>query len=130
MVKVGSIQKTKGGPVYPSVGRALQKLGADISLARRSRGMSTEDFSTRMGVSRATLQRLEAGDAGCSLNTFASALSLLGKLNELRDLVDQGQDNIGLMLARQKVPKRIRSKAKIKSPVKTDDFTLDEGVGW
>ncbi|CAP53945.1 MULTISPECIES: helix-turn-helix domain-containing protein [Acetobacteraceae] len=56
--------RSKNAPVYPSVGRVLTKLEADISLARWARKISVDDFAASMGVSRSTLHRLEKGDAG------------------------------------------------------------------
>ena len=41
---------------------ALRKLGRDLALARRKRGISTADMAARLFVSRDTLWRLERGD--------------------------------------------------------------------
>lgn len=137
MCDVMAIEKTKGGPVYPVVAKTLSKLGQDISLARRTRRISAADFAERMGVSRATLSRLEAGDAGCSLNTLASALHILGRLDLLSNLLDQTKDDTGLWIMRDAVPKRIRKpKVKGKSGVLSPDGSevhieeTDEGQGW
>lgn len=130
MTESKDIKKTKGGPVYPAIARSLVKLGADISLARRARQISTADFAKKMGVSRATLQRLEAGDAGCSLNTLASALNALGRLDLLRDLLDQSKDDVGLMVMRQNIPQRIRNRRDGASSEGDDGPSLEEGVGW
>jgi len=98
---------TNGSPVFPAVARALAKLGKDISFARRSRHIAAADFAHQMGVSRATLHRLEAGDAGVSLNTLAMAMNALGRLDLLGDLVEQTNDQVGLLTARLRVPRRI-----------------------
>jgi DNA-binding transcriptional regulator YiaG len=42
--------------------RALRKLGRDLAVARRKRGISTDDMAARLFVSRDTLWRLERGD--------------------------------------------------------------------
>lgn len=94
--------------VQPSINRALRLLGACISRARRARNMSTEDFSTRMGVSRSTLARLEKGEPGVSIKCLASALNALGELDRLSDLIDPSNDDVGLLLTGRKLPKRIR----------------------
>lgn len=125
------LHKTKGGPVYPAVARALYKLGSDISLARRSRRISAADFAAQMGVSRATLQRLEAGDAGCSLNTLAGALHAIGRLDLLADLLDQTKDDVGLMVMRQSVPQRIKRRAPKKSAEENPPDNIGtEEEGW
>ena len=41
---------------------ALRKLGRDLALGRRKRGISTRDMAARLFVSRDTLWRMERGD--------------------------------------------------------------------
>lgn len=130
MKETGKITTTKGGPVYPAVARTLAKLGADIAVARRARRISTADFAAQMGVSRATLQRLEAGDAGCSLNTLAAALHALGSLDLLRDLLDQTNDAVGLMVMRGELPQRVRRRKKVEPGEGGRTGDVEEGVGW
>lgn len=128
--------RTKGSPVYPAVARAIGKLGQDISLARRSRRIPAEDFARAMGVSRATLHRLEKGDAGVSLNTLAMALNALGRLDLLTNLLDQTKDDVALMMLRQDVPTRVSKPRAKKNGSKPDDATAgpivstDEVEGW
>ncbi|MBK1724942.1 helix-turn-helix domain-containing protein [Thiocystis violacea] len=90
------------------VERALKKLGADIRDARRRRRISTELMAERMGVSRGTLNRLEAGNPQVAISAWASALMILGKLDALADLVDRTQDPLGLDLLEEQLPQRIR----------------------
>ncbi|MBK1634347.1 hypothetical protein CKO19_01175 [Rhodovulum adriaticum] len=98
---------TKGSAVHPRVHRATIKLGRDMALARRVRSLSTIDMAERMGVDRSTLRRLEQGDPGVSLNTFAMALHALGLMDRLEGLVDRATDDVGLLTAEDAVPKRI-----------------------
>jgi transcriptional regulator with XRE-family HTH domain len=129
-----SVNRTKGSPVYPAVTRAIQKLGQDISLARRSRRISADNFARSMGVSRGTLYRLEKGDAGIGINTLAMALSALGRLDLLENLVDHTKDDVGLMALRQEVPTRIsksRPKKGLSVSESSDPIISDEGTeGW
>ncbi|MBY3575448.1 helix-turn-helix domain-containing protein [Rhizobium laguerreae] len=102
------VKTTKGGAVvHLQVERVLQKIGADISLARRARRMAADDFAGRIGVSRTTLHRLEIGDPGISLNTFVMALHALGRLDALAQIADPSHDAITLSQMMQEVPKRI-----------------------
>ena len=110
-----SMVKTKGAVVHPMTRRALSKLGKDIALARRSRRIAAEDFAERAGISRATLYRLEKGDAGASLNTLAVVLHVLGRLDQLTNLLDASSDDVGLMMMRGDVPKRV-ARAKVSQP--------------
>jgi transcriptional regulator with XRE-family HTH domain len=127
-------RRTKGSVVYPTVLDALAKLGGDISLARRSRRVRAADFARSMGVSQATLHRLERGDPGVSLNTLAMALNALGRLDLLSGLVDQAKDDVGLAVARGEVPMRVRRprpKPGDPSAATGGPITSDGGVeGW
>ena len=96
-------------PHPPSVQRALRALGRDIRIARKKRRMPVADFAVRMGVSQGTLARLERGEAGVSLGTFAMALLALGELHRLEELVDVSKDDTGLMLDIASLPQRIRN---------------------
>lgn len=71
----GGQKRTKDGIVHPRVERAMQKIGTDFFQARRVRRIAAEDFAQHVGISRATLHRLENGDPGIALNTVAMALA-------------------------------------------------------
>jgi transcriptional regulator with XRE-family HTH domain len=103
-----TVRTTKGSVIYPQVARTLAKLGRDISLARRRRRIAAEDFAGQMGVSRATLHRLEKGDPGISLNTLTMAMFVLGRLNAVSELADPTKDDVGMMITRQEAPRRIQ----------------------
>jgi len=95
--------------------------------------MPAEEFATRIGVSRATLYRLEKGDPGISLNTLCMAMHLLGRLGAVADLADQASDDIGLMLSRQAAPRRVRRVRGGSSEVGEGEgaATTDDGfVAW
>lgn len=119
---------TKGSPIYPQVARTIAKLGHDISLARRTRRIAAEDFSRQMGVSRATLHRLENGDPGVSLNTVTMAMFVLGQLGRVADLAEPTKDDVGLMLTRRNIPKRIqREQARPATNPGSEDPEPDSG---
>jgi len=107
MKRQTEMTRTKGGVVHPPVMRAIAKLGADISVARRARRISAQNLADRMGVSRGTIHRLEKGEAGVSINTLGMALASLGMLGRLAGLVDQASDDVGLMISRGKLPGRV-----------------------
>jgi transcriptional regulator with XRE-family HTH domain len=87
---------------------ALRKLGRDLALARRKRGLSTADMASRLFVSRDTLWRLERGDATVAMGTLAAALFVLQMHHRLADLAAPETDGLGLHLDEQRLPKRIR----------------------
>lgn len=87
----------------------LKRLGADIRTARKKRRLSVADFCSRIGVTDKTLAKLEQGDGGVRLETFAMALLALGELHRLTDLLDPAADDAGLVLDRARLPERISS---------------------
>lgn len=98
----------------PAVRRSLTKLGSDLVLARHRRKLTAAMMAERVGVSKSTYRRLEAGDPTVSLGAFAVALFVLGFGTPLGDLVDARRDEQGLLLDSQRLGKRVRVK---KEPV-------------
>jgi transcriptional regulator with XRE-family HTH domain len=78
----------------PATAAAIEKLGADLAVARLRRKESLKTWAKRMGVSVPTLQRLEAGDPSVGIGIVATALWLIKRDGELRNLAapehDQG----------------------------------------
>ncbi len=87
---------------------ALRKLGRDLALARRKRGISTQDMAARLFVSRDTLWRLERGDPTVSSGTLATAAFILQLHDRLANLATPGNDALGLSLDEKRLPQRIR----------------------
>ena len=92
--------------------RALTKLGQDIKDARRRRRIPVAVLAQRASISRTTLSKVERGDPGVSLRIFATVLFVLGMIERLSDLADPRHDTVGLELAEQLLPKRIRLSSK------------------
>ena len=78
----------------PATTAAIEKLGADLAVARLRRKESLKTWAQRMGVSVPTLQRLEAGDPAVGIGIVATALWLIQRDGELGKLAapehDQG----------------------------------------
>jgi transcriptional regulator with XRE-family HTH domain len=91
------------------VRHALKKLGGDISVARRRRGISTALLAERAFTTRPTLAKVERGDPGVSLGVYASVLFVLGLTKRLAQLVDPANDPLGQSLEEERLPKRIRA---------------------
>lgn len=91
------------------VRRALRKLGADISVARRRRGISMALMAERAFTTRPTLLKAERGDPGVSLGIYASVLFVLDMTDRLAGLVDPAQDPLGMALDEERLPKRIHT---------------------
>jgi transcriptional regulator with XRE-family HTH domain len=87
---------------------ALRKLGRDLALARRKRGISPADMAARLFVSRDTLWRLERGDPSVALGTLATATFVLQLHDRLANLAAPATDALALSLDEGRLPKRIR----------------------
>jgi transcriptional regulator with XRE-family HTH domain len=73
-------------------------------MARLRRRYSAESVAKRAGVARATLYRVEKGDAGVSIATYASVLRVLGLQGDL-DLLAR-DDVLGRKLQDLELPTR------------------------
>ncbi|MDD2991501.1 MAG: XRE family transcriptional regulator [Zoogloea sp.] len=76
----------------PATAAAIEKLGADLAVARLRRKESLKTWAKRMGVSVPTLQRLEAGDPAVGIGIVATALWLIQRDGELGALATPEHD--------------------------------------
>ena len=88
--------------------RALVKLGADISAARRRRRMPVELMAERAFVGRNTITRVEKGDPRVSMGIYATVLFVLGLEEQVAGLADAARDRVGLDLEDERLPQRVR----------------------
>lgn len=103
----------KGTPL--PVLRALKKLGQDLKIARKRRRIPMQLAAERAGISRATLTKIEKGDDGVSLGSYAKVLFTLGMVSRLSELVEPAVDQLGIELETESLPKRIRIPRREKS---------------
>ncbi len=64
-------------------------------------------MAQRAFISRTTLVKLEKGDPGVAMGTYAAVLFALGMVDKLRELASARSDEIGLALDEERLPKRI-----------------------
>jgi hypothetical protein len=89
------------------VTRALRKLGHDIRDARRRRRIPAEIAAARASISRTTLVKIEKGEPGVAIGSYAIVLFVLGLTDRLADLADPRNDEVGLQLEEEHLPQRI-----------------------
>ena len=106
----------------PATQAPLEKLGADLAVARLRRKESLKTWASRMGVSVPTLQRLEAGDPGVGIGIVATALWLIQRDSELGNLAAPEHDRGALeMDVREAVALgRARAKAAAEARLSTE----------
>ena len=91
------------------VRRSLDKFGADLSVARRKRHLTTAMMAERIGVSPSTYFKMEKGDPAVAMGAYAMALFVLGLGRPFGDLADVARDDTGLLSDIERLPKRVRS---------------------
>jgi DNA-binding XRE family transcriptional regulator len=103
------MKTTKNKSILPvSLRRAIARLGADISLARRKRSLTIVMMAERIGVHKNTYQKVERGDPSVAFGIYAMALFVLGLSDALTKVADPGRDDTGLLLDADNLPKRVR----------------------
>jgi len=104
------MRKKKTSMLPIPVTRALRKLGHDIRDARRRRRIPVEITAQRASISRTTLVKVEKGDSGVAIGSYATVLFVMGMTDRLADLADPKNDAVGLLLEEEHLPQRIRQK--------------------
>ena len=99
--------------VFPlPVLRALRKLGHDIKDARRRRRIPSAIAAQRASIGRGTLFKVEKGDPGVAVGSYATLLFVLGMTDRLAELADPRHDAVGLQLEEEHLPQRIHRSRK------------------
>lgn len=100
----------------PTSVRSLQRLGANLAIARLRRRESRATWATRLKVSIPTVIRLEAGEPTVAIGIYATALWLLGRDASLAELAapesDAGAVDLDIRKAVEIRDKRARASAR------------------
>lgn len=106
----------------PATAAAIEKLGADLAVARLRRRESLKTWAKRMGITVPTLQRLEAGDPTVSLGIVATALWLIKRDSELGNLAspEHDQDAIEMNVREAVDLGRARAKASAEARINSN----------
>jgi transcriptional regulator with XRE-family HTH domain len=108
----------------PKSTSALERLGQDVRSARLVRSMSVADLAVRANTSASSITRLEKGDRGIGIGTFADILVVLGLIERLGDLIDIRKDGLGLSLVATHIPKRGKSyAASLRQQTRNEDLS-------
>ncbi len=93
-----SMPPRKPSSYSPAAREAARILGGRIKVARLERRWSLEELARRVGVSRITMAKVEAGDLTVQLGTLFEAATLLGV-----PLVVEGRPRGELELVREQL---------------------------
>ena len=87
---------------------ALRQLGEHLRTARIRRHESQAHFAKRLLIATSTVRRMEGGDPGIGIATWATALWALGMLPQFRRLAHPDDDTLGKALEIRRLPKSVR----------------------
>jgi DNA-binding XRE family transcriptional regulator len=106
------LEKEKKHRIYSRMTlKSIQIFAAQIKMFRKERKLTLEDLAVRAGISRSTLQRIEAADPSCQIGVvfevaIIAGVKLFGFENRMEAALEQTriEDRLNLL------PKRIRKK--------------------
>lgn len=103
----------------PATAAAIEKLGADLAVARLRRKESLKTWAKRIGVSVPTLQRLESGDPSVGIGIVATALWLIQRDGELSHIAAPEHDQGALEMDVRAAVELGRARAQASAEVRT-----------
>ncbi len=113
----------------PATAAAIEKLGADLAVARLRRKESLKTWAKRMGVSVPTLQRLEAGGPSVGIGIVATALWLIKRDGELRILAAPEHDQGAVEIDAREALELGRARAQASAKARTRKNQVKNCVG-
>src|SRR5260370_19951443 len=96
--------KKPSGMLPIPVTRALRKLGHDLRDARRRRRIPAEIAAQRASISRMTLLKIEKGEPGVAIGSYATILFVMGMTDRLAEPARPQHDAGGLQLEEEHLP--------------------------
>lgn len=92
----------------PSVLRAERQLAEHVVTWRKLRGLTQAQLADRADVARTTIQRLENGDGGISVENLLRVLRALGLLETIPRALDPFETDVGRLRSDESLPRRVR----------------------
>ena len=86
----------------------MQLAGENIAIARKRRRWTESMMAERVGVSRQTYAKIEAGEPGVSWGAVANALFVLQMTEQVGRLAAPETDPVGQQLSVDELPQRVR----------------------
>lgn len=96
-------------PLPDLVTSALARIGADIALARKRRGLTQARLAASAGITLPSLRAIERGNPTTGIGLYFTVLWALGLEHEFVHLVDASGDRVGLTLEASRAPQRVRA---------------------
>lgn len=86
----------------------MRDIGEHLANWRRLRGLTAAEVSERAGIARATLSAIESGKGGVSLENVLRVARVLGILDQVTEVVDPFNSDVGRLRADEQLPRRVR----------------------
>ncbi|MBU0480738.1 MAG: helix-turn-helix domain-containing protein [Proteobacteria bacterium] len=87
----------------------VRQVGRNLRLARKRRRKTIEEVAGMVGVSAATIKRVEAGESAVKFGIYL-AIAEVFQLTDTIRFAEPGSDAIGMTMEKQRMPQRIRKK--------------------
>ena len=98
-------------PLPPPVRRSIRVVADHIVAWRKLRNLTQAQLADRAGVSRSTVQNLERGDGGVSLENLLRVLRALGLMDRLAHALDPYESDVGRLRSDEQLPRRVRPRS-------------------
>ena len=103
------VERLTSMPPGETVLKILKLIGEQITLARKRRMLSQEQFASELNMSRSTLRSIEKGAPGIALSTYIRIFVLMGKHLELiqfasTDLYGKKMQDERILARKHKLP--------------------------
>ncbi len=95
-------------PTPARVIAAAESIGEQLSSWRKLQSLTAAQVAERAGISRGTVGKIEAGDAGVSFAAVLKVARALGLLDALVTATDPYETDLGRARADEELPKRVR----------------------
>lgn len=106
--------------------QSIAKLGKNLRIARKRRGLRIVDLAQAAGCSQDTVRRLESGDPGVSLGVLARVMAAIGRVQELASMMDAAMDSDGMKSEVQRLPQRVRRPLLLVERVSAEQFWAEK----
>ncbi len=111
----------------PSTVAALERLGADLAVARLRRKESLVSWARRLGVTVPTLLRMENGEPGVGIGIYATALWLIGRDSALAELASPELDKGALEMHVREAVELGRARAQASADARLSKRAAQDG---
>jgi transcriptional regulator with XRE-family HTH domain len=91
-----------------SIARAERQIAEHIATWRKLRGLTQTQVAERADVARTTIQSLERGEGGVSVENLLRVLRALGLLDKIPSALDPFESDLGRLRSDENLPRRVR----------------------